>query len=517
MDALPQDYRDVLDHWTALDPDREVMRCGARSWTWVQWRDRVRRNAAGQLAEGVRPGDRVASLDKNDPTCLETSLACALIGTANAVVNFRLAPEEIAYIINDAQAVLLFVGTELLPVIEQIREQLTCVRTVIITGGERDQYEDWLAGHEPLEHTDPPADDCFLQLYTSGTTGFPKGAMLTNHSLTAHARATSEGTGLDRDAVSMVAMPLFHVGGSAWALTALYFGARIVVVRDINPVALVDEIVEQRITHAFLVPAVFGFLLQVPGVADHDYSHLKGLVYGASPMPLPLLRRSLEVFPTDFYQVYGMTEASGAVTTLGPEDHHDPAHEERLTSAGKPMAGVEIAVVDPVTGEHLGPRETGEVWVRTAQLMAGYWHKPEANQETLVADGWLRSGDAGYLDEDGYLYIADRVKDLIISGGENIYPAELERVLVEHPSVAEVAVVGVPDERWGEVPKAIVVLKDGAAPDAEAILTYCKQHLASFKCPKTVDFVAALPRNATGKVLKKDLRAPFWQHQTRAV
>jgi acyl-CoA synthetase (AMP-forming)/AMP-acid ligase II len=511
MHATPRDIADLVGYWEREAAQREAVACGTRSWTWAQWADRIRRNAAGQLAAGLRPGDRVAYLDKNDPGCLETTLACALVGTANAVPNFRLAPPEIAYVINDAEATLLFVGAEFVPLLEGIRDQLPTVRRVIVVGGEHDEYEDWLAAQQPLtESRRAEPGECFLQLYTSGTTGFPKGAMLTHAGMTAHARATAASSDIDRDATLMVAMPLFHVGGSSWALTGLYYGARIAVVRDIDPVALLDELVARRITHVFLVPAVLGFLLQVPGVAHRDYSHLKAMVYGASPMPLPLLRRCLEVFPTDFFQVYGMTEASGAVTSLGPEDHRDRTHEHRLASAGLPVEGVEIAIMDPVTGQRLPAGQTGEVWVRTAQLMSGYWHKPEADAEALIGDGWLRSGDAGHLDGVGYLYISDRVKDLIISGGENIYPAEIERVLVEHPEVAEVAVIGVPDERWGEVPKAVVVPAEGQRPDADKLIAYCHEQLASFKCPKSVDFVAALPRNPTGKVLKRDLRAPYW-------
>jgi acyl-CoA synthetase (AMP-forming)/AMP-acid ligase II len=512
MNALPRDVATLVQHWEKATPDREALRYGQRSWTWTQVADRIRRNAAAQLAEGLGAGDRVAYLDKNHPAALETALACALVGTANAVVNFRLAPDEIRYVINDAQAQVVFVGTEFLPVLRKLRGELPTVRRVVVVGGEQDEYEDWLAGHEPVAGVEPGEPDaCFLQLYTSGTTGFPKGAMLTNTSLTAHAVAVADITEMAEDSVAMVAMPLFHVGGSAWALVAMYHGVKTVVVREIAPVALLDEITEQRVSHAFLVPAVFGFLLQVPDVTERDYSAVRALIYGASPMPLPLLRRSLEAFDTDFFQVYGMTEASGGVTVLGADEHRDRANEHRLTSAGKAVKGVELAIVDPVSGEHLGPDQRGEVWVRTAQLMSGYWGRPEATESTVTPDGWLRSGDAGYLDEDGYLYIADRLKDMIISGGENVYPAEVERVLAEYPDVADVAVIGVPDQKWGEVGMAIVVPAPGASVDPDALLAYCREHLASFKCPRSVSVVGELPRNATGKVLKRTLREPFWE------
>jgi acyl-CoA synthetase (AMP-forming)/AMP-acid ligase II len=223
----------------------------------------------------------------------------------------------------------------------------------------------------------------------------------------------------------------------------------------------------------------------------------------------------MEVFPPVFVQVYGMTEACGVVTVLGAPEHTDEANPQRLTSAGRPISGVEIEVRDPETGDPVPVGEQGEIWVRTEQLMSGYWNRPEATASAITEDGWYRSGDSGHYDADGYLYITDRIKDMIISGGENIYPAEIERVLVEHPTVADLTVVGVPDEKWGEVPKAVVVAAPGQTVDEAELIAYCREHLASYKCPKSVDVVDALPRNPTGKVLKKDVRARYWQGRDR--
>jgi acyl-CoA synthetase (AMP-forming)/AMP-acid ligase II len=264
------------------------------------------------------------------------------------------------------------------------------------------------------------------------------------------------------------------------------------------------------------VPALLAVMNNVPGAADRDYSSLKALSYGASPMPLPVMRASLKLFPNVMQQVYGMTEQSGAVSVLPPADHADPALAHRLVSAGKAISGVEIEIRDG-TGEPVATGERGEVWVRSSQLMGGYWGQPEATAATITPDGWLRSGDGGYLDADGYLYVTDRIKDMIISGGENIYPAEIERVLAEHPQIQDVAVIGVPDERWGEVPKAIVVAAPGQTLDTEQLLAWCRERMASFKCPKTVDVVSELPRNPTGKILKKDLRKPYWAGRERQV
>ena len=519
MTSQLTDFSAVVAHWASERPDAPALTYDGTTRSWSELLERVQRNAAAQRAAGLAPGDRVAVLDLNHPSCLELTLACAQVGTANAVVNFRLAPPEIAYVINDAAARILFVGPEFAGAVEQLRPKLPTVERVIRVGGRDDEYEAWLAAQEP----DPavhPADpgDCFVQLYTSGTTGFPQGAMLTHRGMLALARnAAANFEDMRDDAVVQVAMPLFHVGGTSFALLAMHDGGHIVLLRMPDPVAILDMLERERITHTFLVPALLGAMTQVPGAADRDFSALRDLAYGASPMPLPVLRACLQLFPGVMHQVYGMTEATGAVSSLSAADHEDPAVAHRLVSAGKPLEGVEIEIRDPATGEPVPTGEPGEIWVRSEQVMGGYWGKPDATAAAITPDGWLRSGDGGHLDADGYLYVTDRIKDMIISGGENIYPAEIERVLAEHPDVDDVAVIGVPDERWGEVPKAVVVAAQGATPDPEALLAYCREHLASFKCPKSVDVVDELPRNLTGKVLKKQLREPYWQGRERRI
>jgi acyl-CoA synthetase (AMP-forming)/AMP-acid ligase II len=312
-------------------------------------------------------------------------------------------------------------------------------------------------------------------------------------------------------------MPLFHVGGTGTAMAALTVGARIFLMRTPDPAAALAMLEAEKITHTFYVPALMAVMNDVPGAATRDYSSLRALCYGASPMPLPVLRASLKMFPGVMYQVYGMTEQSGAVSLLPPEDHVNPAVAHRLISAGKPIPGVEIEIREPGTGERLATNQPGELWVRSEQRMGGYWGKPEATAAAITPDGWLRSGDGGHMDADGTIYITDRIKDLIISGGENIYPAEIERVLAEHPAIQDVAVIGVPDERWGEVPKAVVVPRPGATIDPHEMVAWCRERIAAFKCPKTIDVVAALPRNPTGKILKKDLRKPYWEGRERQV
>jgi acyl-CoA synthetase (AMP-forming)/AMP-acid ligase II len=518
MTSQLTDFTAILSRWEHEQPDAPAVTFAGATRSWSELARRVRQNAAAQRAAGLVPGDRIAVLDLNHPSCLELTLACAQVGTANAVVNFRLAPPEIVYVINDAKARVLFVGPEFAAAVAQVRDKLPSVEQVIHVGGEADEYEAWLAAHEPDPEVHPASpDDCFVQLYTSGTTGFPKGAMLTHRGMLTHAANVAVDFVLDRSSRVQVAMPLFHVGGTSYALLAISCGAHVVMLRMPDPAAVVEGLEAQRITHTFLVPALLAAMTQVPGVAERDFSALQALSYGASPMPLPVMRACLKLFPGVMHQVYGMTEACGVVSSLGPADHDDPAVAHRLISAGTPTHGVEIEIRDPATGDPVPTGEPGELWVRTEQLMGGYWGKPEATAAAITPDGWLRSGDGGHMDADGYVYVTDRIKDMIISGGENIYPAEIERVLAEHPDVADVAVIGVPDEQWGEVPKAVVVPAGGATVDADALISFCRDQLATFKCPKSVDVLDELPRNPTGKVLKKELRAPYWEGRERRI
>jgi acyl-CoA synthetase (AMP-forming)/AMP-acid ligase II len=518
MADAPLDIVAVIEGWAAQRPDALAVRFAGVDRTWAQLLHRVRRLAAALRASGIGPGDRIAVLDLNHPATVELTLACGQVGAACAVVNFRLAPPEIVYVVADAGARLLLHGPEFTQSVGEIRDTLTDVERVIQIGGDGDTYEAWLDAHEPdPDHHASAPDDCFLQLYTSGTTGFPKGAMLTHRSMLAHSANVAADAALGPADVLQVAMPLFHVGGMSYALIGLSCGATLRVLRTPDPVAVLDMLEHDGITHTFLVPALLAAMMRVPGVRERTFPTLRGVYYGASPMPLPVLRACIAVFPGRMAQVYGMTEASGVVTALQARDHDDPSVAHRLVSAGTPIRGVQIEIHDPGTDEQVGVGEPGEICVRTEQLMSGYWGRPEATAAAITADGWLRTGDGGHIDADGYVYVTDRIKDMIISGGENIYPAEIERVLAEHPAVGDCAVIGVPDERWGEVPKAVVVAAPGATVDVDALLAYCQAHLAPFKVPKSVDVVAELPRNPTGKILKKDLRAPYWAGRDRQV
>ena len=518
--ADPTFLDDRLAHWAEANPDGEAFTYLGRTWTWSQTDERVRRLAGALKAKGIGRGDVVSFLDKNHPSCVELTMAASTLGAANAIINFRLAGDEVDYAVNDSGAKLLLVGTELMPLIDKIRDQLTNVEHVIeVTpdGGDGDEYEAMLAAAEPAGR-DPevtPEDIC-LVMYSSGTTGHPKGVTLSQANMVAHTLNAHEGWEFDEGDKNMVSMPLFHVGGSSYVLFGIHDGVPSVMTRDPDGASLAGAIM-QGANRTFLVPAVLAQVLQSGDDAIKLFGALKTYCYGAAPMPMPLLRAAIKAWPdTDFIQVYGLTELCGVITHLLPEAHRDEAHPERLVSAGQCIPGAEVKVVDPESLDEVGTGEHGELWFRTPQLMKGYLNKPEATAEVITEDGWFRTGDMGKVDAEGFVYVEDRLKDMIISGGENIYSPEIERVLAEHPSVMEVAIIGVPDDRWGETVKAVVSLKPDTEATEDELIAYCREHLAHYKCPKSVDIIEALPRNPTGKILKRDLRKPYWEGRDRS-
>jgi len=389
------------------------------------------------------------------------------------------------------------------------------IRLAVLT----EQFAAWYRDCKPIEAaSSPQADDTALQLYSSGTTGLPKGVELTHRNLKAGMMdAVPAAIGYHgAPDVMLNALPAYHIAGVGVALLTASKGGMSVLYPDFDPATVVASIAEHRITHSFLVPAMIQFMLQVPGADKADYASLKGISYGASPISEKVLIDAMRTFKCRFMQVYGLTETTGAVTCLPPEDH-DPEGPQRhlLRSAGKPIDGVELRVVG-AGGRDCAEGEVGEVWIRSAQNMKGYWADPKATASVFMGDGWFRSGDAGYL-KDGYLFLHDRIKDMIISGGENIYPAEVENVLMQHPALADGAVIGVPDDTWGEAVKACVVLKPGAKASAGEIIEFMRTRIAHYKCPKSIDFLEAIPRNPTGKILKRVLREPYWRGQERRI
>ena len=517
----PRYVDDRLAHWASETPDAEAMTYLGRSWTWREWDERVRRAAGGLQELGIGRGDVVAFLDKNHPACVEISMAAGSLGAANAIVNWRSSGDEIEYAVNDCGARVLVVGSELKATVDRIRDRLPAVEKVIeVTpdGAEGDEYEAFLAAASPCSRpTDVDPEDVCLVMYSSGTTGRPKGIMLTHTNMVAHTVNSHEDWEFEPGDKSMVSMPLFHVGGSSYVLVGIHDGVPSIMTRDPDGASLAGAILAGA-NRTFLVPAVLAQVLNAGPDAVKLFGALKTYTYGASPMPMPLLRAAMEAWPdTDFMQVYGLTEVAGVATHLLPEAHHDAEHPERLLSAGQAIPGMEIRIVDAGTLEDLPTGEHGEIWLRTPQLMKGFLGRPAETAQVITEDGWFRTGDLGRLDEGGFLFVEDRLKDMIISGGENIYSPEIERILAEHPAVMEVAIIGVPDDTWGESVKAVVALAPGAAATEAELIAHCREHLAHFKCPKSVDILEALPRNPTGKILKRELRKPYWEGRDRAV
>ncbi|MDX2238273.1 MAG: long-chain-fatty-acid--CoA ligase [Hyphomonadaceae bacterium] len=501
-----------------LRPDAVAYECDGRSVTFAEFDARTNRVADRLLMEGFRPGDRIAILAKNSELFFEILFGAIKARVTLAPVNFRLAPPEIAYTLEDAGAKLLFLSKDFEEPARKALAQLKSRPKVIALDGAASDadYPAWRAQGAAIDPMLPIGpDDDVLQLYTSGTTGHPKGVQLTNANYLAFLRIASVVPGFDFNVGETVlnAMPQFHVAGANIGIIALSSGSRTIVLRDLIPSAIIDLIQRERVNHAFFVPAVIMMLMQAPEIDGADLSSMKSISYGASPIAEDLLVRARQRFGCDFLQLYGMTETAGAATYLPPAAH-DPALG-KLRSCGVAWPGIDVEVRGP-DGKPVPVGEVGEIYIRAPMVMKGYWNKPEATAEAIQG-GWYRSGDAAYQDAEGYFYIHDRVKDMIVTGGENVYPAEVENAIFGHPDVADVAVIGVPDEKWGEAVKAIVIAKPGAPQDAASIIAWARERVANYKVPKSVDFVAAIPRNPSGKILRRELRAPFWEGRTRMV
>jgi long-chain acyl-CoA synthetase len=510
---------DIVRVHSAERPDAVALEVGERTITFAELDTRSSRAANAFRVAGVQFGDRVAFIDKNGAEFFDVTYGLAKLGAVGVAVNWRLAPPEMLQIIEDSGAQVVVVGSEFFGHIEAIEDRLTKVHTIVAVGSHDrwPTFDDWIAGHpadDPGVTTGPT--DVAFQLYTSGTTGLPKGVILTNNNFFGAVSGIAEQWRFTPDSVNLALMPAFHIAGAGWAMVGHYFGCTNVVMRDIDPAAILAAVPRHRITNAFMVPAVIQFLLVTPGIEHTDFSSLRTLVYGASPISDNVLVKGIERFGCEFIQVYGLTETTGAITQLEGVDH-DPEHRPGLLrSCGKPYPWVEVRIVD-ANGDDVATGVVGELWTRSHQNMAGYWNKPSATAATITPDGWLKTGDAGYLDDKGYIYLYDRVKDMIVSGGENVYPAEVENVLMAHPDVADVAVIGVPDEKWGEAVKAVVVPAAGSQPTEADLIAYARDQLAGYKLPKSVDFTEALPRNPSGKLFKRQLREPYWEGVDRNV
>ena len=508
-------FDDFIMHWAEDRRDRPALREDDRQYSYGELEQVTAQVVAYLMNSGLKKGDRIAWIGKNSDLYFALFYGAARLGVVMVPVGWRLAPTEWAFIVNDTKARLLFTGPGFDAIADTLSPQLTHVEKVIST----DEARAGIVASQRVDFEPAGADDAVLQLYTSGTTGNPKGAVLSNRNLFGLRKSSDDMqlayTKWDDNEVVLIAMPCAHIGGTGLGIMAVGSGLPGLILPEFTPDGFFDAVEQGGVTRLFIVPAALHILLQHPRCASVDFSRMKYILYGAAPIPLELLRQCIQMFKCEFMQVYGMTETTGTICMLPPEDH-DPAGNERMRSAGKPLPGVELRIVD-AAGNDAALGEVGEVWTRSSNNMIGYWNLPDATVNTMTDGGWVKTGDAGYLDADGYLFIHDRVKDMIISGGENVYPAEVESAIYGHPDVLEVAVIGIPDAKWGEAVKAVCVPRPGATVDPDTVIAWARERIAGFKVPRSIDVIAALPRNASGKILRKDLRAPYWEGYDRQI
>ena len=485
--------------------------------TYSQLNEQASKVAQGLIKAGCAPAARVGHMGKNTDTYFELLGGTAKSKTVLVGVNWRLAAPEVAYVLNDAKVEVLFVGSDFMELVESILPEVPSVREVIAMDGGHPSwvsFETWRDRHPAQDpHLEVTDGDDAIQLYTSGTTGHPKGVCLTHGNYKDAFHQAQAWKIWQAEAVNLVCMPLFHVAGVNVGTLGFFFGSCNVVLRDIDPEEILNLIEKYKIHIAFMVPAVILFLLMHPKSATTDYSHLKWIIYGASPIAEDVLLQARERFKCDFMQVYGLTETTGSGTVLDAQDH-DPARG-KLRSCGKPARGVSIRVVDE-QGKDVKDGEVGELWIKSNAVMREYWNREDATREAIQQE-WFHTGDAGFRDEEGYIFLHDRIKDMIVSGGENIYPAEVENALFSHPSIVDASVIGVPDEKWGEAVKAFVVVKEGEQLTDKDVIDFARTRIAGYKLPKSVNFVKDLPRNPSGKVLRRLLREPYWKGKSRNI
>jgi acyl-CoA synthetase (AMP-forming)/AMP-acid ligase II len=487
--------------------DKIALRDADTTVSYAALERRARQVAQGFTIAGIASGDRVGYLGKNTLAYFEFLLGAAKLGAVTVPINWRLAPPEIAQVLGNARPKMLLVERPFANVASQVAPQIPR----LVTGGDDDTFASWrdaqsAADLQPIGDWNQP----LLQLYTSGTTGCAKGAVLTHRNifeLRARQHSMPVWYRWCADDVSLIAMPAAHVSGTVWGIWTLQHGATGIVAREFDPHTVLDQILQHRINKVMMVPTALQIAVSHPSARGADFSFLQYIYYGGAPIPPALLAECVSVFGCAFVQMYGMTETAGTIVALAPEDH-DAARGECARSVGRPLEGVEIKIID-AGGASLPTGRTGEILTRSVANMSGYFEMPEVTAEALDADGWLHTGDAGYLDEGGFLHLRDRIKDMIISGGENIYPAEVENAIFGHPAVAEVAVIGVPDQKWGEAVKAVIVPAAGAERNDADVLGWVAARIARYKVPKSIDWVSSLPRNHTGKILRRVLRDSY--------
>ena len=526
-EALNMRLHDYLEYYAGIQPDKVfseyISSAGKEVITYAEANQRANKMAHALMASGLEREDRMAYLSRNSTDMVLMYFASAKAGIVPVPLNYRLAPKEWLYIINDAEAKMLISDIEYVDSIQSIHNELQHTRGFVSLNGSAEnwqEHEAWLVEHGSANlDLSISENDQLYQMYTSGTTGLPKGAMISHRAIDANLGQIARVFDLQQGAERMlVVAPLYHAGAGVLSMAGISMGATLIIHQDFDPVATVSSIVDDAITVAGLVPAMIqACLVGVPNIESWKFPSLKRMLYGASPIAAETLREAIEIFQCDFVQVFGMTETSALATALMPEDHRRALNGEPqlLLSAGKPAVGTRVKIVDENDNE-VARNTIGELAIFGPQLMTGYWHLEEASAKSLK-DGWMHTGDAATMDEEGFIFIQDRIKDMIVSGGENVYPREVENALFEHPGIADAAVIGIPSEKWGEAILGVIVVKDGHDLSSDELIEFCRERLAGYKVPRHFDFTEELPRNASGKVLKKDLREPYWEGIDRRV
>ena len=512
---------DFLSIANAICPERDCIVFEGKRWTYAQINERVNQLVNVLTKLGVEKGDRIGMLHVNCNQYIETYYAAAKLGAIFVPLNFRAKADELAYMIGNAEVKVLFVGSRYLDIVNTILPQLPTVKEYIsIEGGSRANYEDLIRSASSDEMLcDIGDEDITILMYTSGTTGRPKGVPLRHNAFVVYVLENVDPASPDIKERNLLTVPLYHVAGIQAMLAAIYGGRTLVLMRQFEVKEWMATIQKEQATRAMIVPTMLKRVIDDPDFSKYNLSSLKVITYGAAPMPFEVISKAIQVMPwARFINAFGQTETASTITTLGPEDHIIEGTEEerqkklkRLTSSiGRPLPDVEVKIVDEEENS-LPFLQVGEILVRGPRVMTGYWKDEQKTGQVMTSDGWLRTGDMGWMDEEGYIYLSGRADDMIIRGGENISPEEVEEVLHSHPKIEEAAVIGVPDPEWGQEPRAVVVLKKGEKVASEEIIEHCRSKLAGFKRPRSVVFIEALPRGAMGKVLRKKLREQYGQ------
>lgn len=518
-------FHDYFEYHADLRPQIPFLIEGDREVSYAEAETLANRIANAMISAGLKRGDRIAYLGKNSIEHALVYVAASKAGLIPIPLNYRLAPKEWEYILNHSGARALFASEEFMGGIDTIRSALANADLFVSVGVSRDGWLNWDGFLDDASDTRPelpitPQDLIYI-MYTSGTTGLPKGVMISHSNLLSLLDQAMTATSARRSPGerALIVTPLYHAAGAVRIFTAAVNGTTCVLMDQFDPETLIEALRKYRINTINMVPAIIQMLLEkVPGIEQMRFDDLRVIYYGAAPISVPLLQRTTQVFKCDLIQGYGLTEATGGLTYLNEYDHgkalEGAAH--LLESAGKAAVGCKLKICDS-EGRELPRGEIGEIVAKGPNVMQGYWSDPAATKAVLSEEGWLRTGDAGMIDDEGYLYLKDRVKDMIVSGGENIYPVEVENALAEHPEIAEAAVIGVPDEKYGETVMAVCVLRPGATLSAENVIAHCRKHIGGYKVPRKVAFLDELPRNPSGKVLKRELRKPYWDGAGRQV